>query len=95
MRRFAVVFAFASVVFLDPSAALAQPPLTPAERFCLTQEGDDFEEGLVAGAIYTCFNHEGPSFSSTQLATAERLCENVYGGTFVPFARHYRCAPPS
>ena len=94
MRRFAAVCALAGAAFLTPGAVLAEPPLTAAQRLCEAQ-GGDFEEGIVGGAIYTCFNHQSGdfSFSSTQIAVATRLCENVYDGTLEQFARHYKCDP--
>lgn len=94
MRRFVAVCALAGATLLTPGAAGAEPSINAAQQLCASQKGD-FEEGIVGGAIYTCFNHQdgGYSFSPTQIATATRVCENVYGGTLVEFARHYKCNP--
>jgi hypothetical protein len=81
MRRFVAVCALAGVAFLAPSVALAEPPLTAAQRLCEAQ-GGDFQAGPPPfGAIYSC-DHFGEleDFTQTQLNTAERLCLNAYKG---------------
>jgi hypothetical protein len=76
MRRFAVVCTLAGVAFLAPSAALAAPRLTAAERLC-ERQGGKFDP---KGDGYHC--RKVGSFSDAQLSAASTLCKYVYGGDF-------------
>ena len=81
----AALCALAGAVLPAPSAALAAPSLTAAERLCDSQGGTFTSPG---GLSYHCTQG---SFSDVQLSVARRQCEDAYKGSFSGVPGSYHC----
>jgi len=92
MRRFAAVCALAGATLFAPDAAMAEPSLTAAQKLCEAQ-GGTFSTGAPYGTIYSCYVVPN-DLSDAQVATATRLCENLYAGRLeFTAAVRYSCYP--